>query len=55
MGPIEDYQTFLKNLSKKLGREVKFDEVFYNYETGSKVFPDRPVWQDFRSYPAFKV
>ncbi len=55
LGPINDYKTFLRDLSKKVGREVGFDEVFYNYETGSKTFPDRPVWQDSRSYPAFKV
>lgn len=55
MGPIEDSEKFLYNLSNKLGRKVKFDEVFYNFEEGSKLFPDKPVWQEKGNYPAFKV
>lgn len=55
LGPIADYEKFLLNLSKKIGRRVDFHEVFYNFETGSKAFPDKPVWQVEQSYPAFKV
>jgi Fe-S-cluster containining protein len=55
IGPILDYEKFLKDLSKKIGREVDFHEVFYNFETGSKAFPNKPIWQVEQSYPAFKV
>ncbi len=55
IGPILDFQEFLDKLSNKLGRVVEFDEVFYSYETGSKTFPSRSVWQDSGNFPAFKV
>jgi Fe-S-cluster containining protein len=55
MGPIEDYEKFLVNMSEKLGRTVGFEEVFHDFEEGSKLFPDKPVWQERFNYPAFKV
>jgi len=55
MGPINDWDVFLDDLSKKLGREVEFKEVFFNFEEGSKLFPDRSVWQLPGNFPAFKV
>ena len=55
MGPIKDSEKVLKNLSEKFGREIKFEEVFYDFEEGSKLFPTRPVWQKEESYPAMKV
>jgi len=55
MGPIKDSEKVLKNLSEKFGREIKFEEVFYDFEEGSKLFPTRPVWQKEGSYPAMKV
>ena len=55
MGPAEDWENFIKNLSAKIGRKVEFSEVFYTYEEGSRLFPDRPVWQDPSNFPAFKI
>jgi len=55
MGPALDWKEFLKNISLKIGREIGFSEVFYTYEEGSKLFPDRSVWQNPDNFPAFKV
>jgi len=55
IGPIKDYETFLNSISQKIGRKVSFDEVFYTYEEGSKLFPHLSSWQDKESYPSFKV
>lgn len=55
MGPALDWKDFLNNLSIKIGRKIDFSEVFYTYEEGSKLFPDRQMWQNPSNFPAFKV
>jgi Fe-S-cluster containining protein len=55
LGPILDHERFLENLSTKIGRNVEFNEVFYDYIEGSKVFPYYESWRDEDHYPAFKV
>lgn len=55
MGPIYDYQMFLDKLSSKLGRKVEFSEVFFDFEEGSKTFPEKQVWQSPENFPAFRV
>ena len=55
IGPITDADRFLKDVSKKLGREFTFDEIFYSYEEGHKIFPERSTWQNPNNYPALRV
>ncbi|MBP7860237.1 hypothetical protein KA183_01035 [bacterium] len=55
IGPITDADRFLKDVSKKLGREFTFNEIFYSYEEGHKIFPERSTWQDPNNYPALRV
>ena len=55
IGPIKDFETFLKNLSLKLGREVFKKDVFIEYEEGKNLFPKRPMWQIKENYPALRV
>lgn len=55
MGPCLDWENFLTDLSNKIGRKVEFSEVFYNYSEGSKLFPDKQVWQNPNNFPAFRV
>ena len=55
MGPIDDSEKFLERLSQKIGRKVEFKEMFYDFEEGSKKFPDKPVFQDPTNFPAFRV
>jgi Fe-S-cluster containining protein len=55
IGPIKDAAEFLNKLSQKIGRTVAFNEVFYDFETGSQLFPERAMFQNPDNYPAFKV
>lgn len=55
LGEIDDCERFLEDLSEKFGREVKFNEVFFSYESGKRMFPHRQMWQDKENYPALKV
>ena len=55
IGPIDDYEEFLRNISQKIGRAVAFHEVFYSYEEGKSLFPERVDWQRETVYPAFRV
>jgi len=55
IGPHYDTDEFIKNLSSKLGREIYEEDVFINYEEGSKLFPSKSTWQNPSSYPAFRV
>lgn len=55
IGPHHDTDDFINRLSVHFGRKVNFEEVFYTYEEGSKLFPNKSLWQDERSYPALKV
>lgn len=55
MGPALDWEIFLESLSSKIGRSIDFSEIFYTHDEGSKLFPDRPVWQNPNNFPAFKV
>lgn len=55
LGEIDDHERFLQDLSERFGREIKFHEVFFTYETGKRFFPDRPTWQNKEHYPALKV
>jgi Fe-S-cluster containining protein len=55
IGPHKDTEAFLGRLSEKIGRKVKFQEVFYDYEEGHKKFPDKEVWQSTDNYPALRV
>ena len=55
IGPIRDVEAFLARLGALLGRPVKREEAFIDYEEGRKLFPDRPMWQAREHYPALRV
>jgi len=55
IGPIPDADALLKRLSKHFGRDVPYDEVFIDYEEGSKLFPERDIWQQKENFPAIRV
>ena len=48
-------EDFIKKLSLKLGREIQEEEIFINYDEGSKLFPNKSTWQNPESYPALRV
>jgi Fe-S-cluster containining protein len=55
IGPHPDNKEFLKRLSEKFGREIKYQEVFIDYEEGKNLFPEKNVWQNESAYPALRV
>lgn len=55
IGPHDDTQAFVDRLSARDGKQWKVEDVFIDFEEGSKLFPDRPVWQDPANYPAMRV
>ncbi len=55
IGPIDDADRFLADLCKKLGKNIRFEDVFIEYEEGSKMFPDKSCWQVKENYPAMRV
>jgi len=55
IGPHCDGDVFIENISKKFGREIKYDDVFVEYDEGSKQFPNKSVWQIPSNYPALRV
>lgn len=55
IGPVNDVDRVLKDLSKKLDRAVLREEVFIDFEEGRELFKDKKVWQEETSYPALRV
>ncbi|MEM7475793.1 MAG: hypothetical protein AAF483_12440 [Planctomycetota bacterium] len=55
IGPIDDTERFLMDLSEHLDREVMFEEAFIEYQEGKQLFPDRPSWQNPDHYPALRI
>ena len=55
IGPHSDTKRFISDLSEKFGREIEYKEIFIDHEEGSKLFPDKPTWQEPINFPAFRV
>ena len=51
----DDSNRFIKDLSEKFGREIKHNDVFIEYDEGSKQFPHKKTWRNPQSYPALKI
>ena len=55
IGPVADHEKFLVALRAAYpGVEIAWEDVFIGFEEGSRLFPERPVWQDPVNYPAFR-
>ena len=55
LGFIYDKDDFIKRLEKLRGEKINEEDIFFTYEEGSKLFPDKPSWQLPFAYPALKV
>jgi len=55
IGPHRDTDAFLDRLSTRMGSQVKYEEVFIDYEEGKQMFPDKECWQRPTAYPALRV
>lgn len=53
MGPLADADDFILRLAIAK-TVVDAREILIAFEEGSKLFPDRPVWQDPKNYPAMR-
>jgi len=55
IGPHHDSNKFIKRLSERFGREIKYEDVFIEYDEGKEQFPNKSVWQSPSNYPALRV
>lgn len=55
IGPHTDTKEFIERLSTKFGREIKYEDVFIDYEEGKTSFPTKSMWSNKNSYPALRV
>ena len=56
IGPINDSEQFLERLRKKFpGIDIQWRDLFLTWEEGSKLFPNKPVYQDPKHYPALRL
>lgn len=56
LGPLSeiDSSRFIQDLSKKFGKEIKYEDVFISYEEGIELFPDKPSWKQEDGYPSIR-
>lgn len=54
IGPITDTEQFLQRLKNQFNREIDYDDIFINFEEGSKLFPEKSSWQRPGAYPALR-
>ena len=50
IGPIKDAQEVLKRFP-----DLQYEDIFVDFEEGSKMFPDVPAYQDPESYPTMRL
>lgn len=56
IGPHDDSEEFIERLKKHFGYEdITYDDVFIEFEEGSKVFHLYEEYQDETNYPALRV
>ena len=55
IGPHDDTKEFLQRLSEKFGREIDYKDIFIDIEEGKKLFPNKSMWSNERSYPSLRV
>ncbi len=55
IGAHTDSHEFVESLSNKFGRRIKHEDIFYTFEEGSKIFPNKPSWQNPNNYPCLKI
>lgn len=55
IGPIHDNHEFLDRVRKKFpGIKIEWRDLFLDFEEGSKLFPDRSMYQNPAAYPALR-
>lgn len=56
IGPIPDHIEVLGRVRRQFkGIEIKWKDIFIDYEEGKNLFPDKPSWQIPKNYPAMRI
>jgi Fe-S-cluster containining protein len=56
IGPIPDHIEVLGRVRRQFkGIEIKWKDIFIDYEEGKNLFPDRPSWQKPENYPIMRI
>lgn len=55
IGPIHDSHEFLDRIRKKFPNlKIEWKDIFLNFEEGSRLFPERSMYQKPEAYPALR-
>jgi hypothetical protein len=56
IGPIPDHMEVLGRVRRQFkGIEIKWKDIFIDYNEGKYLFPDRPSWQKPENYPVMRI
>ena len=55
IGKVKDDKELLARVQKEYDKNLTWNDLFIDYEEGSKMFPDKPDWQNKDLYPAMRV
>ena len=55
IGPVKDDKELLTRVQKEHDKDLTWSDLFIDYEEGSKMFSDKPLWQDKEQYPTMRV
>ena len=55
IGKVKDDKELLERVQKEYDENLTWNDLFIDYEEGSKMFPDKPDWQNKDLYPAMRV
>ena len=55
IGPVKDDKELLTRVQKEHNKDLTWSDLFIDYEEGSKMFSDKPLWQDKEQYPTMRV
>jgi len=55
IGPVKDDKELLTRVQKEHDKDLTWSDLFIDYEEGKKMFSDKSLWQDKKSYPVMRV
>ena len=55
IGKVKDDKELLERVQKKYDKNLTWNDLFIDYDEGSKMFPDKSDWQNKDLYPAMRV
>ena len=55
IGKVKDDKELLERVQKEYDKNLTWNDLFIDYDEGSKMFPDKSDWQNKDLYPAMRV